>query len=251
MPLLADPVHGEQNTVYAVDMPGYNFSSKPEKVSDYSPQKLAAIIARLIQALSPMNTVYLVGHDWGGGIAWEVARYYPKLVKKLFIMNCPPVEVLFKGLFRFPRQLLQSYYIFFFQLPWIPERALQYKRCQMIRNMYSHIQRSTGEFLSEDEIESYIRCFNRPKGASGINYYRAALRSLLTGKLTFHPPLVTIFTVVIWGVNDVALNIGLTTMLKNVVTPGKLRLHYIPNATHHVQQNAPEQCAEAILRELD
>ncbi len=108
---------GERHHVIAYDQRGYNRSSKPIKVSDYDIDALAGDLASVVRSKG-RGRVTVVGHDWGGAIAWEFARKYPRLLSHLVIINCPPVHVLFKEQLQNPRQLRSSYYIYLFQLPW-------------------------------------------------------------------------------------------------------------------------------------
>ncbi len=253
MPILASPngVNASKKSykVYAMDLRGYNQSSKPPGVRNYHIKDLMKDVVGVIEQISPQKKVYLVGHDWGGALSWQVARYYPEYVKHLFILNCPPVEVLFKGLYKVPRQLLQSYYIFFFQIPFIPEFA--FKRFKLIEKMYSHIQGEYGEFLKEDEVEYYVKAFEGRGAYRGINFYRAAMRDIIFGKISRKPPLVSMPTKVIWGVKDAALNLGLTKFFEDLVELGKYTISYLDEGTHNVQQNLPHECAREILNELN
>jgi epoxide hydrolase 4 len=252
MPLLAenqDHINSNaQYNVYAVDLRGFNQSYKPHGVHNYQLPLLVQDIIGIIRKISPARKVYLVGHDWGGGLAWEVARFAPNYVEKLFICNCPPVEVLFSSLMRIPQQIFQSYYIFMFQIPFLAE--FMFQRYRLIQKMYSHITGPDHHNLTEKEIQYYIQAFQHPNGYAGINYYRAAMRGILTGKVPFQTPRIKCLTKVIWGVNDSALNVRLTKYLPIKVEPGKFKIKYINNATHNVQQNAPKPVAREILKHL-
>lgn len=184
----------------------------------------------------------------GGGLSWEVARNFPERIHHLFILNCPPVEILFKGLFRVPHQIVQSYYIFFFQLPILPE--LVFLKFNLIKKMYEKISGPDGECLKDEEIRAYVKSFSVPRPMSGINLYRSAMRDMLRGQISFHPKKLSLPVKVIWGINDVALNIGLTLHLSEAVHQKYLKIHYVKGASHSVQQNNPYECAREILKEL-
>lgn len=250
MPLLASPPGGASHKVVAIDMRGYNLSDKPRWVKNYRLPILARDVAAITQKISPTGQVYLVGHDWGGGVAWEVARYYPKRVAKLFILNCPPVDVLFQAILTIPMQAIQSYYIYLLQIPFLGENLLQRHGARWIRDYFSKVRGPDGKRLGKVDIDTFVRAYLVPRGASGINYYRASMRSLLSRQVNPNPPLIHCPTKVIWGVKDFALNVRLTTYFKDVVAPGYLHIKYIPNATHYVQQNAPDVCAAEILKSL-
>ncbi len=250
MPLLASPPRGASHKVVAIDMRGYNLSDKPRWTKNYRLPILARDVAAVARQVSPTGQVYLAGHDWGGGVAWEVARYYPKRVKKLFVLNCPPVDVLFRAILAIPMQALQSYYIYLLQIPILGETLVQGRGAKWIRHFFSTVKGPDGNPLNKQDLDIYVRTYRVPRAASGINYYRASMRALLSRQVDPHPPLIQCPTKVIWGVNDFALNVRLTTYFKDVVAPGRLRIKYIPGATHHVQQNAPVICATEMLKFL-
>jgi epoxide hydrolase 4 len=115
--------------VVVPDQRGYNRSSKPRGVQAYTLQQLTRDIAALIGQLSS-SPVVLAGHDWGGAVAWAVATHYPQLLSKLVILNMPHPQVMQQRLRRDPRQMLRSWYVAFFQLPYLPElltSAFNYK----------------------------------------------------------------------------------------------------------------------------
>ena len=115
------PVLAKQYRVVAPDMRGYNLSDKPENVSDYKIETLAKDIAELIKALGEERAI-VVGHDWGAAVAWAVAALHPEVVKKLAILNVPHPNEMKRAFEGFNlAQWMKSWYIFFFQLPFIPE----------------------------------------------------------------------------------------------------------------------------------
>ena len=118
MPLLAQLGY----LVWAPDLRGYGGSSRPIGVAAYSMHNLTADVAALIEASGAKQTV-LIGHDWGALIAWDYAMFGRVPIAQLIIMNVPHPALAEKGL-RTLRQLAKSWYIFFFQLPVIPEWSL-------------------------------------------------------------------------------------------------------------------------------
>ena len=239
MPLLA-----KERTVIAIDQRGYNDSSRPKKVKDYKLEFLMSDVIEVIKQKSLTNKVILVGHDWGGAISWHVARYYPKYIEKLIILNCPPADLLFKALLKIPRQLIKSYYILLFQLPLIPEKLLTVKNCMVLKRLLKTINIK----MSNEEIEEYIKCFNRPRGMSGINYYRAAFRQVLLGR--GEPPKslkVQCPTLVLWGTDDLALSVGLTHYFHEYVKDNNLKIKYFEGVGHFIQQEIPKKVVNEIL----
>ncbi|MET0310328.1 MAG: alpha/beta fold hydrolase, partial [Sphingomonas sp.] len=114
------PELAQDHYVIAPDQRGFARSSKPEGVENYAPAKPVADLIALADHLG-IGTFTLVGHDWGGAIAWEVARRHPEALRTLSILNCPPGDVLAKTLRHNRKQLAMSWYMLFFQLPWLPE----------------------------------------------------------------------------------------------------------------------------------
>jgi len=242
MPLLA-----KERKVIAIDQRGYNKSSKPKKVKNYNLGLLMKDVVEVIKQISPTNDVILVGHDWGGAIAWHVARYYPQYIDRLIILNCPPVDLLLRSLLKIPQQFLKSYYIFMFQLPLIPEMLFKAKNYVVLRRLLKAIRyRETQQ--TQKDIEEYIKCFNRSRGMSGINYYRAAFRDAILGRAKPKPDLkVKCLTLVLWGTKDLALHIRLTYHFHEYVEENKLKIKYFPGVGHFIQQEIPSKVAENIL----
>src|SRR5262245_10028014 len=116
MPLLARLGH----RVWAPDLRGYGESERPPRVADYAIEELLADAAGLIDAAAARRTL-LVAHDWGGIIAWIFAIRRVRPLERLVVMNCahPGAPAI-----RSFRQLRRSWYMFFFQIPWLPERLL-------------------------------------------------------------------------------------------------------------------------------
>src|SRR6266436_7908795 len=106
--------------VWAPDQRGYNLSDKPPHVRDYRLDRLAADVAGLIDAAGRQRAI-IVGHDWGGAVAWWLAANNPELVERLIIINVPHPLVMRRMIFSDPRQTLRSWYMFMFLLPWMPE----------------------------------------------------------------------------------------------------------------------------------
>ena len=109
--------------VVAPDLRGYGESDKPKGVKNYHIDLIASDITGLINKLGHEKAI-IVGHDWGGAVAWKLATSYKDYVEKLIILNCPPVEILFKSLFTNFRQFRRSWYIYFFQIPSLPEKRI-------------------------------------------------------------------------------------------------------------------------------
>jgi epoxide hydrolase 4 len=226
--------------VVAPDLRGYN---ETENAGPYDTGTLQEDVLALIRHLG-VERVHLVGHDWGAAIAWLIAMHHPGVVATLTICNVPHPELMRKGLKR-PRQLLRSWYIFFFQIPWLPEAVL---RRDDYRALARQIIRDCrpGTFSRED-VKEMLASWRRQGLNGGINWYRAALRRAAK----VHRPVPTIMapTLLVWGEDDVALGKELTYGTEDYVHD--LSMHYLPNTSHWVQQEEPEKVNDLLRAHLE
>src|SRR6201985_2104744 len=118
--------------VVAPDMRGYNLSSKPDGVAAYDTDQPTADIRGLIQERGAESAL-LVGHDWGGSVAWATAMSHPEVVDRLVILNAAHPRKLSQGLHH-PGQLRKSWYFFFFDLPDLPESVAHANRWHFFRH---------------------------------------------------------------------------------------------------------------------
>lgn len=182
--------------VVVPDLRGYDLSSKPREVRAYAPARLADDVAAVIRACGA-ERASVVGHDWGGAIAWVFAMHYPKLLDKLVILNCPHPARFARGLLN-PRQLLRSWYMFFFQLPWLPEWVAS-------RSSYapllSAFQNGGGLFdgIDRADLDRYRQAYAQPGALTAmINYYRAMVRP--SGQVALRT--IDADVLVLWGEAD-------------------------------------------------
>lgn len=161
--------------VVAPDLRGYNLSGKPRGVPAYAASLVARDIEQLIQVCGADRAV-VVGHDWGGAIAWHFAMRYPQKLERLVIMNAPQPARFLRAL-RTWRQLRKSWYILFFQIPWLPEALIRAGRFASLRRTLRTGPLRPGALTAAD-IERYVEAAAQPGAlTAAINYYRAALRS--------------------------------------------------------------------------
>jgi epoxide hydrolase 4 len=220
---------------WAPDLRGFGGSTRPLGVSAYALPHLEEDVASLIEA-SGAKEVVLVGHDWGALIAWYYAMFGRVPIARLIIMNVPHPALAEKGL-RTLRQLAKSWYIFFFQIPWLPEWGLRRNGSEAIGRVFRDMAVDKSRF--PDEV---LRVYRDAAGVPGaltamLNYYRALIRGLRRnrrrGIVRIDTP-----TLMIWGEVDAALGKELTYGTEQYV--GNLTLRYLPNVSHWVQQEAPE-----------
>jgi epoxide hydrolase 4 len=231
--------------VIAPDLRGYGESDKPRGVQAYRIELLTADVLALIHHLG-YSSAHIVGHDWGGGIAWSMTMQHPAAVDRLAILNCPHPAILFRQI-RQPWQLLKSWYIFFFQVPWLPE-------CLFRLNGFSALMRTfrrepvRPDAFSAEDVERYRHALARPGAlTAAINYYRAAFRRDL-GRVPPGMKPIAQPTLVIWGERDRYLDVRLLDGL-NAWVPN-LRIERLADASHWVQNDAPERVNPLLVEFL-
>jgi len=225
----------------APDLRGYNESDKPPGVASYRSDKLVGDVAGLIEYLGA-GPVVVVGHDWGGLIAWLLVMRRPELVRGLVVLNAPHPATFLREL-PHARQFLRSWYMFFFQLPWFPEALLRFQRFGMLGHALRSQTRHSNAFTPED-IQRYKHALARPGAlTAAINYYRAAFRYRREAEKCFRP--VRGPALVIWGDLDSYLNPHVLDGLPAWAPDA--RLIRLPNASHWVQNDEPETVNRLIL----
>lgn len=225
--------------VVAPDLRGYGESSRPKRIGDYKAKVLGEDIVALIGALGE-KAAHLIGHDWGGAVAWETAFAHPEVVDRLVVLNCPPAQVLARAMRTSRRQFRRSWYIPFFALPYLPERFLTRRHGEIMTRVFE------GGDFSTDEVERYRDAICRPGAAwAALAYYRAAARTLVSDARRLRGVTVASPTLVIWGEQDPLLGRELTLHLDRYVR-GPLRIEYLPDAGHWVVQDLPDRVVELV-----
>jgi len=226
----------------ALDLRGYNLSDRPLRVEDYRLDLLADDVATTIAALDG-RAAMLVGHDWGGAVAWHTAVRHPTSFARLAILNSPhPAR--FKRLLRArPTQALLSSYMMAFQVPWLPERALAAHDHALLRRAWRGAHRRPGAFTRDDEAV-YVAAMSKPGAlTAGLAYYRATARHGATvpaeRRRLNHP------VKIVWGMRDPALVAANTVGLERWVPDA--RVLRVPDAGHWVMVDAPEATNAELL----
>ena len=236
MPLLAQKGY----RVWAPNMRGYGGSDRPHEKKAYRLHTLADDVAALIDA-SGAKKVTLLAHDWGALVAWHFAIRKVRPLERLVIMNVPHPLCSRRELAKW-RQLKKSWYIFFFQIPRLPERMLGRDEAQPIANVFRDSAVNKALFTREI-VEPYRAAAAKPGAIRAmLNYYRALLQT--PDVRDIGDGTVDVPTLVVWGEQDVAIDIHTLDGTDQFVSD--LTIERLPDASHWVQQDAPEK-VNAIL----
>ena len=224
--------------VVAPDQRGYNLSDKPEAVRAYGMNRLVDDVAALIVDRGETKA-FVVGHDWGAGVAWAFAMRHPERLVRLAILNGPHPTRFIAGLRNF-EQLAKSWYMFFFQLPKLPEAVMHLDGFAMFMRSFDEASRPTA--FDERDRARYVEAFSRPGAMTAmIDWYRAMFRPGTAVPIAkIEAPVL-----VLWGERDPHLGRELAT------PPGELvpnaRVVFLPNATHWIQHEEPERVNEELV----
>jgi len=222
---------------WAPNMRGYGNSSKPKGISSYNLDTLIEDVADIIEASGCKETV-LIGHDWGAVVAWHFAIADRLPLTHLIICNVPHPRSMQQA-FGW-EQLKKSWYIFFFQIPKLPEHLLGKNNArgvgEMIRNTFVDPEK-----FPQEVAEVFSRNANQPGALTAmINYYRALRGGANRSKRKNSDfPIIKTPTLMIWGEEDVALSKETTYGTEQYVTSFEIR--YLPKVSHWVQQESPEE----------
>ena len=225
--------------VWAPDQRGYNLSEKPSGLAAYGLDQLGADVIGLVDAAG-QDTAFLVGHDWGAAVAWWIAAKYPARLAKMVIINVPHGAVLMEHLRRNLAQIRKSWYMFFFQLPYLPENLIPLGNWHLFAKTLKNSSRP-GTFTNAD-LDLYRQAWSQPEALTAmLNWYRAVMQK---------PPMppdnlrITVPTLLIWGAQDKFLGRELARPSIDLCDHGRLVL--IEEATHWVQHEEAGRVNELI-----
>ncbi|KAH9393308.1 Epoxide hydrolase 4 [Tyrophagus putrescentiae] len=231
----------------AVSMRGYGDSDRPIGVKHYSAdllyEDLVGVISSLVTKENPK--CILVSHDWGGVIAWNVAQRRPDLVHRFIALNAPHPKAWQGRLATSWRQFRSSWYMFFFNLPLLPELFMRNRDFKVLESMFGKHNKGAGE------MDVYKYYFAKPYGVEGpLNYYRAMLRGYGLRKdggqenKKGTSSLVEPKTLILWGEDDDALISELATDSATFCKDAEVK--YLPDCSHWIQVHKPKEVNEAM-----
>lgn len=229
--------------VIAPDLRGYNLSGKPKGAHQYLPELLQSDVLGLMDQLR-IPQAHIVGHDWGGLIAWWLAEAHPGRLLRMIILNAPHPQAFLHTVKRRPTQQLRSGYLGLFQLPWIPEFLLQQQNYWLLAQTLIRTSRA-GTFTSA-ELDHYREAWSQP-GALGamLSWYRAIPRYAFRASQGVH---LSVPTLISWGDRDFGLNKSLATDSFAKCDNG--RLERLAHAGHWLQHEERAQVNRQILEFL-
>ena len=218
--------------VVAPDQRGYNLSDKPERIEDYTIDQLRDDIVGLIEAFGE-TSAFIVGHDWGGAVAWHLAASKPVYVKKLIAINIPHPAAMPRVMMKNPVQWVKSSYMAFFQLPEVPEKLMAANDFESMKQAMKGTARPSA--FTEQELDRYREAWSQPGALTGmLNWYRA----LRKGSLNQVPkrPIETPVRI-LWGIGDQFLSPMLAK--ESLEFCEDAELVWVGEATHWVHHEQP------------
>lgn len=223
--------------VVALDLRGCGETDAPIHRENYKLDCLITDIKDILDSLGYSKCV-LIGHDWGGMIAWLIAICYPEMVMKLIVINFPHPNVFTEYILRHPAQLFKSSYYYFFQIPWFPEFMFSINDFKALKHLFTSHSTGIGRKgcrLTREDLEAYIYVFSQPGALSGpINHYRNIFSCL---PLRHH--MVTIPTLLLWGEKDAFMEVEMAEVTK-IYVKNYFRLTILSEASHWLQQEQPD-----------
>jgi pimeloyl-ACP methyl ester carboxylesterase len=227
--------------VVAPDQRGYGYSDKPPGREAYRIDTLARDVTGIARALG-RERFSIVGHDWGGIVAWHVASRHGGHVDRLAILNAPHLQAARRFAWRSPLQVLKSAYVGFFQWPALPELALGAADHALLAAALRRSSRA-GTF-GETELAVYRQAWSQPQAlTSMLNWYRALGLADMTQAARVSAP-----TLVLWGDRDSALEPGLAE--ESALLCEHAEVVHFPQATHWLQHEEPEQVNRRLIQFL-
>jgi pimeloyl-ACP methyl ester carboxylesterase len=217
---------------------GYSPGARPPGRRDYRTAELVADAVALLDELG-VDRAHVVGHDWGGAVAWALAGAHPDRLRSLAVVSTPHPRALAGALLTSP-QALRSWYVLAFQVPWLPERLLLAGDGRLLRQVLR------GSGLGPDPTEAYVAAMRRPGVLTGaLQWYRA----VPFGAGSLDPGPVRVPTLFVWGDSDVALGRAAAMRTADQVSAPYTFVE-VPGGSHWIPEEHPGALLEPLLRHL-
>jgi len=234
-----EPLAATGFRVIVPDQRGYNLSSKPVGVSSYAMPEVVSDVIAIADQLG-QEKIFLAGHDWGAAVAWSAALLHPQRIAKLVVLNVPHPSVMRKFLSTRPRQFLRSWYMFFFQLPWLPEALFSAFNYHI--GARSLLRSSRPGTFSAEDLAQYRLAWSQPGALTAmINWYRALFRI----RIKLQNKTVRVPTRILWGERDDFLLTEMAHESLRYCTTAEL--FTFANATHWLQHEEPARVSDLLI----
>ncbi len=234
-----EPLAAAGFRVVVPDQRGYNLSGKPAGIAAYVLSELVSDIIAIADQLGH-EKIFLAGHDWGAAVAWSTALLHPQRIAKLAVLNVPHPSVMRKFLGARPRQLLRSWYMFFFQLPRLPEAIFSALNFRI--GTRALLRSSRPGTFSEDDLMQYRAAWSQPGALTAmIHWYRALFRI----RLKFPDKTVRVPTRILWGERDAFLLREMAGESLRYCTNAEIVT--FANASHWLQHEEPARVSELLI----
>jgi len=234
-----EPLAAAGFRVIVPDQRGYNLSSKPAGVAAYALTDLVSDVIAIADQLG-QEKISIAGHDWGAAVAWSVALLHPQRIAKLAVLNVPHPSVMRRFLSTRPRQVLRSWYMFFFQLPWLPEALFSAFNYRIGARALLHSSR-LGAFSDEDLVQYRAAWSQTGAVTAMVNWYRALFRT----RAKFPDKIVRVPTRILWGERDAFLLTEMAHESLRYCTNADLLT--FANASHWLQHEEPARVSELLI----
>ena len=234
-----EPLAAAGFRVIVPDQRGYNLSSKPSGAAAYALTELVSDVMTIADELG-REKIFLVGHDWGAAVAWSAALLHPQRIAKLVVINVPHPSVMRRFVMKRARQMIRSWYIFFFQLPYMPEAF--FSAFDFRVGARSLVRSSRPGTFSPEDLAQYRAAWSQPGALTAmINWYRALFRY----RVKFPDRTVRAPTRILWGERDAFL---LAEMAQESLRYcASAELFTFANASHWLQHEEPARVSELLI----
>jgi pimeloyl-ACP methyl ester carboxylesterase len=217
------------------DQRGYNLSDKPAGIANYSIDLLAKDVVGVLDTLAD-SKAFVVGHDWGAAVTWYLAARYSERISRAAMLSVPHPCILIRNLITNPAQLRKSWYLLFFQLPWLPECILRSRDWALLVGALRNT--SPPGVFSDTDLEQYKESWSKKRALTAmLNWYRAALLRPSKFALDSEASRVKVPALVIWGKNDQFAGEAMAQESLQYCDDGQLEI--FETAAHWVQHEEP------------
>jgi len=218
--------------VVVPDQRGYNLSEKPRGINAYQLNTLADDITGLASALG-RETFQIVGHDWGGSVAWSIASRHRSRLKRVVVLNAPHPAVWLRAMRSDPDQRRKSRYVRFLQVPWLPEAVMRLGRYEALGQAFAT---ACPKAFTTDVMQAYHHAWRMPGALTAmLNWYRALLRQPMTMPT---PGTLPTPCLILWGDSDL---FGVPKLAdESAVLCAEAEVVHLPGVGHWIIHDARE-----------